>query len=157
MNAIVPAQDAAKGAEKVRITKRVQQAIDLLVTGDCDTMKDAAIKVGLHPDYLSRTLKKPQVKAFLERRSRETIAGLLPKAVATLTKLLNAESEHVQKDVAIHLLRLAGIEPASDGRSPLVNVNVIAGEVVGYRIDLTPKPNVIDVTPTDSASGDGNG
>lgn len=157
MNAVTPIASDEKTTPTRRVPKRIVHAIDLRLTGKVNTWKDAAIQSGVTPEWLSRSLQKVHVKAFLERRSRETIAGLLPQAVATMANLLESDSDHVRKDVAIHLLRLAGIEPASDGKSPLVNVNVVAGQVVGYQIDLTPKQPVIDITPPDNASGGQHG
>lgn len=59
-----------------------------------------------------------------------------------LRLLDQSKSEHVQKDVATHLLGIGGHKLAADSL-PLVNINVRAGHV----IDLSDDPKVIDVTP----------
>jgi hypothetical protein len=61
-----------------------------------------------------------------------------------LRLLDQAKSEHVQKDVAIHLLGINGHKPAAEP-SALVNINIRAG----YVIDLSDDPprRAIDVTP----------
>jgi hypothetical protein len=61
-----------------------------------------------------------------------------------LRLLDEAKSEHVMKDVAIHLLGISGHKPAADPAT-VVNVNFRAGWV----IDLTETPvKSIDITPT---------
>jgi hypothetical protein len=70
-----------------------------------------------------------------------------------LRLLDEAKSEHVMKDVAIHLLGISGHKPAADP-STLVNVNIAAG----YVIDLTDDPpKVIDVTPNALMQGGKDG
>lgn len=137
-----------------RVPKRVVQAIELRISGRVKLWKDAAAQVGMTPEWLSKSLKKPQVRAFYERRCRESIAELGPEAVATLADLMrNGKSEHVRLQAVEQVAKLAGWYPEKN--SPLVNVNVVAGEVVGYRIDLTPRHPTIEglALPTGKVPG----
>ena len=115
-----------------RIPKRLRQVIELLVTGECATQKAAADRCGMHPSHVSRSLKEPHVRVFIERRARETIAAGLMRASARLNELVDADSEHVSFDASKHLLALAGIKPTADAQVS-VNVEIKAG----YVIDLS--------------------
>jgi hypothetical protein len=127
-----------------RIAPRIRQVVDLLVTGECKTQKAASERVGLHPDYVCRELKKPQVRVFIERRARETIAAGTMRASARLVELLDAASEHVSLDASKHMLAIGGIKPSQEAQVS-VNIDIKAG----YVIDLTDKPDpvrTIDLT-----------
>ena len=52
---------SAEPVPALRITKKVRAAIDLMVSGECKQIKDAAEKVGLARESLSRALSKPHV------------------------------------------------------------------------------------------------
>lgn len=119
--------------KKRRISKRLSDAINLLVTGECKTQKAAAERVGMYPHSLSRELSKPHVRVFYERRARENIAAGVLRASARLVDLMDASSEHVSFDAAKHVLAIQGIKPANDAQVS-VNIDVKAGFV----IDLTP-------------------
>ncbi|PDT69224.1 hypothetical protein CO683_14770 [Bradyrhizobium ottawaense] len=77
-------------------------------------------------------MKSEKIRAFIARRTSESIAaGVLP-ATATVIRLVSeAKSEHVQFDAAKHLLALNG-HRVGDG--PSVNVNI--GGAPGYVIML---------------------
>jgi hypothetical protein len=49
-----PPIDPGTAPAKQRISKKVQTAMDALIAGDVKTIKDAAEKVGLHRESLSR-------------------------------------------------------------------------------------------------------
>jgi hypothetical protein len=118
-----------------RISKRLQEAIRLLTTPECKTQKAAAEKLGMSPTYLCEALKKPEVRVFIERSARETIALGQLRASARLIELIDAGSEHVSADVSKHIAAIAGIKPAAD---PQVSVNIDIK--AGYVIDLTDEP-----------------
>jgi len=134
----------AKPAKPRKISARVRHAIELLVSGDCRTQKDAAEKAKLTRERLCKALKELHVIAYLEQQTRVALARSQAPAAATLFRLLDqAASEHVQKDVAIHLLNIAGHKPKADAQVS-VNIDIKAG----YVIDLTDQakqPLVIDV------------
>lgn len=144
-NAIATAEQPAPAAPQAikhrRIPKKIRQAIDLLQTGECTTQKAAAERVKLSPEHLSRTLRMPHVLAHIENRTRIALAQSQGQASATLLRLLNAESEHVQKDVAVHLLAIAGHKPQN---SPQVSVNIELK--AGYVIDLSEQPKLVTDT-----------
>lgn len=117
---------------KPRIPKRIAQAIDLILTGRVRTQREAARQVGLSEEHLCRALKKDRVRAYLDQKTRETLSAAIPKAAATLLRLLDGSSEHVQRDVALELLALAGIAVPKDPAA-LVQIN----NSVGYVIDLS--------------------
>jgi hypothetical protein len=50
-----------------RISKKVRAAIDAMVSGDCKKIKDAAEKVGLARESLSRALSTPHVAEHLRQ------------------------------------------------------------------------------------------
>jgi hypothetical protein len=136
-----------KPAKERRVSPRVRHAIDLLLTGQCRLKKDAAAKAKLSPERLSRALKESHVLEYVAQQTRVLLAQSQAPAAATMLRLLDqAKSEHVQKDVAIHLLGINGHKPAADPTT-LVNIAIKAG----YVIDLTDEPHdarTIDVTPS---------
>ena len=125
---------APQPARERRIPRRIAQAIELLLTGECSTQKAAASRVDIAPEHLSRMLAKDHVRVFYERRARQTIAGALPRASRRLVELVDAGSEHVSLDATKHLLGISGIKPAEDAR---VNVNIELK--AGYVIDLSER------------------
>jgi hypothetical protein len=62
-----PAPDVPLDAPK-KISKKVRAAIDLMVSGECKTLTDAAAKVGLARESIGRALNKPHVAAHLRQR-----------------------------------------------------------------------------------------
>jgi hypothetical protein len=139
------APTAQKLAKKQRISPRVVHAVELLVSGECKTIKAAAEKANLTREGLSKALSKVHVAAYLEQQTRVMLARLQAPAVGTLAKLLaEAASEHVQNDVAKHVLAIAGHKPKADAQVS-VNIDIKAG----YVIDLTDESQrgpMIDVT-----------
>jgi hypothetical protein len=133
-----------KPARERRVSKRIAEAVRLILTGEVRTQKAAAERVGMNAGHLSEALRKPHVRVFIERRTRETIANGTLRASARLVELLDASSEHVSLDASKHLLAIEGIKPAAQPTTS-VNVNIRAG----YIVDLSPDPGeIIDVTPT---------
>jgi hypothetical protein len=135
----------AKPVRERRVSKRIAEAIRLLLTGECKTQKAAAERVGMNETYLSEALRKPHVRVFMERRVRETIANGTLRASARMIELIDAGSEHVSADMSKYVLALNGHQPPS-GPATLVNINISAG----YVIDLSDDPpkQVVDVTPS---------
>jgi hypothetical protein len=126
---IVPA-DAPK-----RISKKVRAAIDLMVTGECKKIIEAAEKVGLARESLSRALSTPHVAEHLRQKVLRHLAIAAARAGHTKVELLDSESEIARDHASSFLLGLAGIQPAS---TPSISLNL---EIrAGYVIDLTDKP-----------------
>lgn len=140
MNTLAKMTEAAKSAPELdkrpRIPTRVRQAVDALIAGKVRTQKAAAELVGLSPEHLCRMIKKPMVQAFIAQRTRETIVNSQMIAAATLVRLLDGESEHVQKDVALRILEIAGIKPSD---TPGVSITL---NTPGYVIDLSASPQI---------------
>jgi hypothetical protein len=137
MNALaaIPEQTDAPPVKNKRIPKRIAEVVNLLVTGECKTIKAAAERANMHPNYVSGALKKPEIRVFIERCARETIANGTMRASARLIELLDASSEHVSLDASKHMLAIAGIKPSADAQVS-VNIDIKAG----YVIDLTDEP-----------------
>lgn len=125
-----PAEKALKPTAKKRISPRVIHAVELLVSGECKTIKAAAEKANLTREGLSKALSKVHVASYLEQQTRVSLARLQAPAVGTLARLMSAAtSEHVQNDVAKHVLAIAGHKPRADSQVS-VNVEVKAGFVI---------------------------
>jgi hypothetical protein len=135
-------------------SRRIVEAVRLLLTGTCKTQKAAAERVGMNEGYLSEALRKPHVQVFIARRMRENISNGTMRASARLVELIDAGSEHVSADVSKHMLAIAGIKPAAEPTTS-VNINIKAG----YVIDLSDDPpmRAINVTPTPPQQGDKHG
>jgi hypothetical protein len=126
---------AAPQVKHRRIPKKIRHAVELLISGECKTQKAAAERVKLSREHLSKSLRLPHVLAHIESRTRIALAQSQAQASATLLRLLDeAGSEHVQKDVAIHLLGINGHKPKADAQVS-VNIELKAG----YVIDLSER------------------
>jgi hypothetical protein len=118
-----------------RISAKVRRAIDAMVSGECKRICDAAIKVGLARESLSRALSTPHVAEHLRQKVLRHLAIAAARAGAVKGELLDSESEIVRDRASTFVLGLAGIAPAAESS---VNVNV---EVrAGFVIDLSPEP-----------------
>src|SRR5687768_7841143 len=102
----VPAGDLAlidrRNGKPRRITARVKKAVALLLNGDVTTLKAAAERAKVHPDYLSRSFRKPHVALFIDAEAKARLATGKLAATSRLLDLLHAESEHVSFDAARH-------------------------------------------------------
>jgi hypothetical protein len=131
-SALATTDKPAPPVKEQRIPPRIRRVVDLIVTGECETQKAAAARVGLHPDYVGKALKKQPVRVFIERRSRETIANGMMRASARLNQLVDASSEHVSLDATKYVLGIAGIKPSPDTQVS-VNIELKAGYVIDLR------------------------
>jgi hypothetical protein len=91
-----PAATAATGVVPKRISKKVRAAIDAMVTGECKKIVDAAAKVGLARESLSRALSTPHVAEHLRQKVLRHLAIHAACAGATKTELLDSASELVR-------------------------------------------------------------
>jgi hypothetical protein len=118
-----------------RISRKVRAAIDLMVAGEVKTITEAAAKVGLSREHLSRELSRPDVTELMHQKVRRSLATAAARASHTKVELLDSPSERVRDSASSFVLGLAGIRPAT---TPSVNVNV---EIrAGYVIDLSDDP-----------------
>jgi hypothetical protein len=120
----------------LRITKKVRAAIDAMVSGECKQIKDAAEKVGLARESLSRALSKPHVAEHLRMKVLRSLAMAAARAGAVKVDLLDSDNAIARDRASSFVLGLAGIQPANQ---PSVNVNL---EVrAGYIVDISPDPS----------------
>ena len=135
----------AVAAPPKRISAKVRRAVDLMVSGDCKKICDAAEKVGLARESLSRALSTPHVAEHLRQQTARRLAIAAARAGSTKVELLDSDSEIVRDRASTFVLGLAGIAPAS---TPSVSLNI---EIkAGYVIDLTddrPGPPMRIVSP----------
>ena len=139
-----PDIEQPKPAKPARISKRMQKVLTALATKHM-TQRDAAKLVGMSETYLSAALRKPEIGAFIARKSRENIQIGVLRASARINELVDASSEHVSLDASKHVLAIEGIRPPDQGQ---VNVNV--GVSVGYVIDLSGSAPQQSVTTIDA-------
>jgi hypothetical protein len=125
-----------------RISKKVRAAIDAMVSGECKKICDAAAKVGLARESLSRALSTPHVAEHLRQKVIRHLAIHAARAGSTKVELLDSASELVRDRASSFVLGLAGIQPAT---SPSLSVNI---EVkAGYVIDLSDDPTPMRTIP----------
>ena len=127
-----PDTDQAKPAREPRISKRMRKVLTILADQRC-TQREAAKRVGMSETHLSTALRRPEIQAFIARRSRENLSVGVLRASNRVLELVDAGSEHVSLDASKHVLGIAGIRPPSDANSTNVNINIAPG----YVIDLS--------------------
>jgi hypothetical protein len=130
--------------KQLRITAKVRRAIDLMATGDCKLIVDAAAKVGLARESLSRALAKPHVIEHMRQRALRTIQMAAARAAEVKTELLDCGDSMARDRASTFVLGTAGIGPAM---APSLSVNIEFK--AGYVIDLSDDrpPRTIDATP----------
>jgi hypothetical protein len=118
-----------------RISKKVRAAIDLMVRGDCKKICDAAERVGLARESLSRALSTPHVAEHLRQKVVRHLAIAAARAGFTKVDLLDSDSEIARDRASSFVLGLAGIQPANESSISL-NLEIKAG----YVIDISEGP-----------------
>jgi hypothetical protein len=136
-----PPADMAAGAAK-RISKKVTAAIDAMVSGECKKICEAAEKVGLARESLSRALSKPHIAEHMRSKVLKSLAMAAARAGATKVELLDSPSELVRDRASSFVLGLAGIQPAA---TPIISLNLDIR--AGYVIDLSDEPPPIRAIP----------
>jgi hypothetical protein len=69
-----PAPSSAEAVPTKRISRKVQAAIDAMVSGDCKSITAAAEKVGMAREGLSRALNKPHIAEFRRQKVIRALA-----------------------------------------------------------------------------------
>jgi len=134
----------AAQTEKIRRpSRKIMRGCELLINGDCRTIKAAAERVGMSREWLSRCLQMDHVRVFVARRLRGNTSTGAIRASARLVELIDAGSEHVSADVSKWFMAVEGIKPAADAQVS-VNIDIKAGYVIDISAD---KPAMRDVTP----------
>jgi hypothetical protein len=126
--------DADDRVRKRRISKRVSAAIDLMVDGECKKICDAAAKVGLARESLSRALSKPHIAEFMRQKVARSLALASARAGAVKQELLDCDNAMVRDRASTFVLGLAGIQPDT---APSLSLNIEMK--AGYVIDLGPE------------------
>ena len=150
---VPPALPSGSEPKRRPVPKKVRQAIELLVTGQCKSITKAAEKVGWARETLSRRLSRPECAEALRTRAAREVALSSGRAAARLNELIDSTSQKVALEATKFSLGVAGIKPAVD---PQVNVNIAIR--AGYVIDLSERDepaakivggvaNVIDAKP----------
>lgn len=136
-----------------RITPRNQTLIDAVVSAKAPTYDALASITGLSAVGVRKALAKPHIQEAIEQALKQKLRTVtLPKAVAVADRLLNAESEYVQADVAKHVMAIHGVRPAGDSTtrtSAGIQINIIAPD---READSAPPPITIDVKSDDTQS-----
>jgi hypothetical protein len=127
--AAIPGDTVTIPVKTKRISKRLQEAIRLLMTPECRTQRAAAQKLGMSETYLSEALRKPETRVFIERTARETVAIGALRASVVMNDLVDCDSSSTRFDASKHVLAIAGIKPANDAQVS-VNIDVRAGFVI---------------------------
>jgi hypothetical protein len=119
----------------LRITNKVRRAVDLMVSGSCKKICEAADRVGLAPETLFRALNKAARRRILRQRVLRHLAIAAARAGAVKGELLDSDNEMVRDRASTFVLGLADIAPAS---APSLSVNL---EIkAGYVTDLSDPP-----------------
>ena len=137
--AIKKTTEAAQTAPTRRVSRKIRNAVALLVSGECKTVSAAAARCFLSRSHLSRSLHLPHIRAFAERELAKTIGVAQLRAGSVMANLMDsAKSEHVKKDASEFFLGLMGHVVQKNAAPVLtLNNNVI---VPGYFLDLrTPQ------------------
>jgi hypothetical protein len=121
----------------LRISKKVRAAIDLMVSGDVKTITDAAAKVGLARESLSRSLSSPHVAEHLRTKVLKSLAMAAARAGVVKVDLMDSDNAIARDRASTFVLGLAGIAPAT---APSVNVNIEAKAGYVIMLDDDPRP-----------------
>jgi hypothetical protein len=125
--------------KKLRITVRVRRAIDLMARGECKQITEAAEKVGLARESLSRALAKPHVIEHMRQRAVRTIQMAAGRAAEVKAELLDCGDSMARDRASTFVLGTAGIGPAT-APSLSINIEMKAGYVIDLSDDPRPAP-----------------
>jgi hypothetical protein len=116
----------------LRITTRVRKAVELMASGKCKTIVEAAEQVGLARESLGRALAKPHVIEHMRNRAIRTIAQAAGRAAEVKAELLDCGDSMARDRASTFVLGTAGIGPAT---APNLSINLEMR--AGYVIDLS--------------------
>ena len=119
-----------------RLSPRLDAALDMIAAAAVSktrlTLTEAADRVGLRRETLSKALRRGEVNARAVEKVRALLGGAtLMRAGARLGELLDHDSGYVALDAAKHTLAIAGIKPREQGAAAGggVTVNLILKHV----------------------------
>lgn len=128
-----------------RISKKLREVIDLLLTGSVTTQRAAADRVGMNEKHVSEQFQRQHVLEYIKVRSAKHLTAGTLRATARMLSLLDAASEHVQYKAAEYALGVAGIAPAA-APAIAINVDVKAGWIIDISDDKQPM-RIVSPTP----------
>ena len=128
---IDPAYIDGRNGKPRQVSRKVQHAVGLILSGEVTTIKAAAVRVGLSREHLTHSLHKPHVRAFIARERSKCLAEGAMRAARRLVELLDSGSSRVDLDASKALLQIDGVK--IDSPHVAVNVDIRAG----YVIDLS--------------------
>jgi hypothetical protein len=133
------------------LTKKIRAAIDQIVFQGL-TRADAAKAIGITDNALYQALRKPAVLAYWNEALQVLRTGERPR---NLHRLVEIRDQNANLTAAVQAIKL--LEPQeAQGASISLNVNIQAGYVIDLSEPERTRP-MVDVTPTDSATGDDRG
>jgi hypothetical protein len=138
-------QTNAAASPRERISRKVRQAIDEMVSGRAKTITAAAEAAGLSREHLSRELSRPHVAKHLRTKVDRHLEIVSAWAGAVKVDLLDSSNEMVRDCASSFVLGLAGIAPqtgqapVAPGQTPGVVIQIISADQNPPAIDMTPK------------------
>lgn len=90
-----------------------KKCIEMLVSGDM-SQNEIAKALGVNPGTISDWKKKEEFREEYSRAIKIVINSIVPKAVQTISSLLNADSEQVRLAAAKDVLDRAGYKAQDD-------------------------------------------
>ncbi len=140
-----------RGRKKEGLSKKVIAAIELLASGEVETQKEAAERVGMTATWLCTRLNSPEGRAVLHENAMRTFSHAGPRAARRIAHLMvGAQSEKVAFEAAKHILAVEGIQPVKQGTNINVGVQVSAGYVIKLDGSKSGPPTIGATTIIDS-------
>jgi hypothetical protein len=136
-----PILDKRTGKPK-RISKRLQDAVRLIESGEVRSIKAAAGRTGLSYAYLVEALHKPATEAFIAKIKRRNLSAAALRGSQRALELVDSPSERTSIEATKLVL---GIDGFHADTAPRVDVRVDVR--AGYVIDLSggsPSATVIE-------------
>jgi hypothetical protein len=130
----------------LRITAKVRRAVELFARGEVKQIKEAAERVGLAPESLSRALSKPHVIDHMRQRAIRTISLAAGRAAEVKAELLDCGDSMARDRASTFVLGTAGIGPAT-APNLSINLEIKAGYVIDLRDDPPREPALRVVSP----------
>ena len=134
-----------------RVTKRIREAIDVMVERGLD-YQHAAAEAGLTTRHLRFQLSKPHVAAYYREQCHVFRASTTARNIHRLCQIRDAD-DNMPAVNAIKALELLGDEQTNNKQtnaSPGVTINIVHGSVSGTRV--AHDQTTIDAKADDSAT-----
>jgi hypothetical protein len=131
------------------VSPLVMAAIELLATRECTTKTDAAARVGMTREGLSKALKKPHVIAYMQQRIVEGLGLSAVRAERRVAEIMENDSNLMAAFNATRFALAVGAGIRAEQSQAPVNVNVAVGYVIKLKhIEQDgPLGAVVDVKP----------